>query len=476
MVNHNRIDKTTIQIILQPMNKLTLCQHDYRNYFISGLAGLMALSSSCANKNNDNIKPNFIIIFADDMGYGDLACYGHPSIKTPNLDKMAEEGIRLTSFYAAASVSTPSRAGLLTGRYPIRNAPNNFGPESKDGLPLTEITIADILDNEGYKTMAIGKWHLGHMPEYLPISRGFDAFYGLPYSNDMILPWCPWLTENHKLELYIDSVPIREIGFEQDNLTVDYTEKAIEFIRSSSTKPFFLYLAHSMPHLPVSTSGAFRGKSNAGLYGDVIQTIDWSTGEILNTLKDLGIDRNTMVIFASDNGPWHNLPERMLQRGVEPYHTGSTGPLRGAKGTTYEGGFRVPGIIRWPEQIPANQVSDGLATTIDLFATIVQIAGGTLPDDRTIDGNNILKFLKEEEETPTHRFFYHAGNRLEAVRIDNWKLRNTKSAGIELFDLQLDPAEKYNLAEKNPEIKERLLKEMLDFANETNAGTETDEN
>ena len=229
------------------------------------------------------------------------------------------------------SVLLPEPA-LLTGRYPIRNTPHNFGPESKNGIPEDEVTIADMLKEKGYKTMAIGKWHLGHMPAYLPTSNGFDDFYGLPYSNDMILPYCPWLSEKDTLYLYEGAKKSKVINHKQDKLTKNYTQKAIEFIQSNKDQPFFLYLAHSMPHLPISTSEEFLGKSKGGLYGDVIETIDWSMGEILNTLKEAGIDENTLVIFTSDNGPWHNLPERMIQREVETWHTGSKGLFRGAKG------------------------------------------------------------------------------------------------------------------------------------------------
>lgn len=438
-----------------------------RYYFIPVIFSLVTLILSC-NPSNDQ-PTNIIIVFADDLGYGDLSCYGHPNIKTAHLDKMAEEGMRFTSFYAASSVCTPSRAALLTGRYPIRNAPFNFGPESTNGLPLGEITLADILSENGYETKIIGKWHLGHQPDYLPTSRGFDSFYGLPYSNDMILPWCPWLTEKDTLFLYEDSKPVKEIGFEQQNLTIDYTEKAVEFITENKDKPFFLYFAHSMPHLPISTSKEFIGTSKSGLYGDVIETIDWSMGEIFSTLKGANIDENTIVIFTSDNGPWHNLPERMLQRGVESWHTGSTGLLRGAKATTYEGGFRVPAIIRWPGKIENSQVTDELVTTMDLFTTIIDIAGAKLPDDIIIDGINVYSLLKGEEYVSSEIFFYLKEATLQAVRKGDWKLRCTAAKGFELYNLSDDPSEKYNLADKHPDIVKELHQELIKFSEETKA-------
>ena len=424
---------------------------------------------SCESPQKEVKPTNIIIVFADDMGYGDLSCYGHPNIQTPHLDKMAEEGIRFTSFYAAASVCTPSRAALLTGRYPIRNAPHNFGPESKNGLPLEEITIANLLKDKGYATMAIGKWHLGHQPEYLPTSRGFDDFYGLPYSNDMILPWCPWLTEEHKLFLYEGSEAVEEIGFNQDELTVNYTNKATEFIRSHKDQPFFLYLAHSMPHLPISTSEEFRGKSKGGLYGDVIETMDWSMGQILLALKETDIDDQTIVVFTSDNGPWHNLPDRMVQQGVERWHSGSTGLLRGAKGTTYEGGFRVPAIVRWPNEIPANQVTNEVATTMDLFSTLANIGGADIPQEKQIDGQNINALFKGVDSGPFEKFFYLRGTNLQAIRKGNWKLRCTEAAGNELYDLDEDPSEKYNLAESKPELVNELYSELQKFSEETKA-------
>ena len=430
---------------------------------------LIELLFSCGSEKKNENPPNIIIIFADDMGYGDLSSYGHPNIKTARLDKMANEGIRFTSFYAAASVCSPSRAALLTGRHPIRHTPNNFGPDSKNGLPVNETSIAQILKNKGYNTMAIGKWHLGHHPEFLPTSRGFDSFYGLPYSNDMILPWCPWLNEDDKLFIYEDSKAIEEIGFDQENLTINYTNKATEFISNHQDKPFFLYLAHSMPHLPISTSEEFIGKSKGGLYGDVIETIDWSMGEIFQTLKETALDDNTIVIFTSDNGPWQNLPDRMLQNGVEETHAGSSGLLKGSKNTSYEGGFRVPAIIRWTKRIPEGIVSRELATTMDLFPTLIRLAGAEIPNDRVIDGRNIYSLLIGENIPSSDPFFYCRGVNLEAVRKGKWKLRHTKDTGFELYDLNIDPSEMYNLKESNQEVVLEMYKEMERFSKETGA-------
>jgi arylsulfatase A-like enzyme len=413
-------------------------------------------------------KPNVVLIFVDDMGYGDLGCYGHPNNKTPNIDNMADEGIRLTSFYAVAPVCTPSRAGLLTGRYPIRSIPTNCGPSSPEkGMPVSEITIANILKDAGYKTAAIGKWHLGQAKRYLPTSRGFDSFYGLPYSNDMILPWCPWLTEEDTLFMYENDKPAKVINDNQDNLIIDYTQKAVDFIKSQKDTPFFLYLAHAMPHMPISTSKEFRGKSDGGLYGDVVETLDWSVGEVLKTIKEQGLDKNTLVIFTSDNGPWLNLPERMLQKGIEPWHGGSAGLLRGSKATTYEGGFRVPGIVRWPGQIPPKQISSGIANTMDLYATIAKVTGAKLPADRPIDGNNIMPFLKGQTKSPTQKLYYFNGTKAEGIRKGDWKLRVTETDGIQLFNLKNDAGENYNVTEYHQEIIEELYNNLKDFAEKT---------
>lgn len=412
-------------------------------------------------------RPNFIILFADDMGYGDLGCFGNPVIRTPHLDRMAAEGTRFTSFYAAAPVCTPSRAGLLTGRNPIRaGQPNNTGPETKGGLPLSEVLLPQVLKPLGYRTMAIGKWHLGYQPrEYLPTSRGFDHWFGLPYSNDMIPPW---VKTDVPLRLYRDTEPVEESP-KQEDLTERYTEEAVKFIQGAGKNPFFLYLPYAMPHLPVSAS-SMSGKSRGGLYGDVIETIDWSAGRILATLKQQGIDSNTMVVFCSDNGPWHNLPPRMLAKGVEPWHTGTKNLLRGAKGTSYEGGPRVPGIARWPGVIREGEVSMDPASTLDLFPTVANAAGAKIPADRAYDGYDLLPYLRGGAPAPRNEFYYVVGNVVEAVREGPWKYRRGQSGGsngeAELFHLDWDPAEQYNLAGRHPELAARLGEKLKKYAEE----------
>jgi uncharacterized sulfatase len=421
--------------------------------------------------------PNFVLLFADDMGYGDLACYGHPTLRTPNLDGMAEQGVRFTSFYAAAPFCTPSRAGLLTGRYPVRaGQPNNLGPDSKGGLPLSEQTLAEVLKKRGYRTAAIGKWHLGHDPrDYLPTSRGFDQYLGLLYSNDMIRPW---VKTSKPLELYRDARPI-EHPVDQSTLTERYTEEAVRFIRSAGQRPFFLYLPYAMPHLPISASARFRGRSRAGLYGDVIETLDWSAGEILKTLREQGVDENTMVVFTTDNGPWLNLPDRMLQQGNEPWHAGTKNLLRGSKGGTYEGGIRVPCIVRWPGVIPARRVNADIACTLDLFMTIAKAAGAPLVEDRVYDGLDLLPLMQGKAKPPRETFYYFRGRFLEAVREGSWKCRFARDARddlkpadpitAELFDLDVDPAEQFNLYSRNRDVGDRLLAKLRTFAGELKA-------
>lgn len=407
-------------------------------------------------------RPNFVILFADDLGYGDLGCYGHPSIRTPHLDLMAAEGTRFTSFYAAAAVCTPSRAGLLTGRNPIRaGQPNNTGPETVGGLPLTEVLLPQVLKPLGYRTMAIGKWHLGHQPEaQLPVRRGFDAWFGLPYSNDMIPPW---VKTTVPLRLYQDAKAVEESP-DQTKLTERYTQEAVKFIEASR-EPFFLYLPYAMPHLPVSSS-SFQGKSRNGAYGDAVETIDWSAGEILATLAKNGLDRNTMVVFCSDNGPWHDLPARMLANGVERWHTGTKGPLRGAKGTSYEGGPRVPGIVRWPGMVQAGMVIMDMASTLDLFPTVVSAAGGAMPKDRVYDGVDLMATLRGEKASPRREYFYVLGNRVEAVREGPWKFRMASAGVKELYHLEQDPGEMYNRMGTEGALAGRLEKRMREYAGE----------
>jgi arylsulfatase A-like enzyme len=450
-----------------------------RGFLAAGAGALAALTEARAARR----RPNFVILFADDMGYGDLACYGHPNIRTPNLDRMAAEGARFTSFYAAAPVCTPSRVGILTGRYPARaGLPNNLGPNSKGGLPLSEILLPQLLKPLGYKTMAIGKWHIGHNPkEYLPTARGFDHFLGLPYSNDMIPPW---VKTDAPLRLIRDGEPVETVT-DQSGLTELYTREALSFIRSAGSNPFFLYLPYSMPHLPVSTGARFRGRSRAGLYGDVIETIDWSVGEILALLKKQGVDGDTMVLFASDNGPWHNLPKRMLQKGVEPWHTGVKGLLRGAKGTTYEGGPRVPGIFRWPGVVAPRQTISDMASTLDVLPTIAAAAGAKLPTDRVYDGFDLMGVLRGQAKSPRTTYHYYRGAVLEAIREGSWKFRyarqpvsedEAKAAEAipprpELYNLDYDPAEQYDVYERHREIGDRLREKMRAFAAELKTKT-----
>ncbi|MGH9341218.1 MAG: sulfatase family protein [Acidobacteriota bacterium] len=392
-----------------------------------------------------------------------MGSFGHPTIRTLNLDRMAFEGIRLTSFYAAPSCS-PSRAALLTGRYPVRSGISRvLGPDSDRGLPPSEVTLAERLKSRNYRTVAIGKWHLGTEEEYLPTSNGFDEYFGLLYSNDM---QPPWVQTERPLKLYRNSEPV---GYpvNQATLTERYTEEAIKFIRDAQDQPFFLYLPYTMPHVPISVSERFAGQSRNGLYGDVIETIDWSVGQILQALKQEGLDENTLVVFTSDNGPWLNMPERMFGEGiVKPWHAGSPGPLRGWKGTTYEGGMRVPFIARWPNRIPAGQTSAEPTSVMDLYATFLSLAGAQIPQDRPVDGRDITPLLTEGAASPHQALYYFSGELLEGVREGPWKLRIARDSALELFNLEVDPSERYNLAGQNPEIVTRLRSRMEAFAEE----------
>ena len=424
-------------------------------------------------ESNQADLPNFVIVFTDDLGYGDLGAYGHPTIHTPNLDRMAQEGMKFTQFYSAASVCTPSRAALLTGRLPIRSGMTSDArrvlfPDSKYGIPTEEITLAEALKAKGYATGAVGKWHLGHHAQYLPTKNGFDLYYGIPYSNDMdrvvggewLEPFWEPKPEYWNVPLMRDE-EIVERPADQFTITRRYTEEAVQFIRDHKREPFFLYLAHSMPHTPLFTDEAFSEVSRRGLYGDVIEEIDWSVGQIMYTLRAEGLTENTLVFFTSDNGPWL----------IFDTHGGSAGLLRGGKGMTWEGGMRVPGLAWWPGTIPAGSVQMNVASTLDLFPTALTMAGINLPADRIIDGKNLLSMIKGDANEAVHdTYFFYRGTRIYAVRKGPWKAHfmteweyteDNEYAEHDpplLFHLDHDPSEQYNVAEDHPDVITEIKK------------------
>ncbi len=428
---------------------------------------LMLLAPVTLGAQEKKRPPNVIIIYADDMGYGDLGCFGNTKIKTPHLDLMAKQGSRFTSFYVTQAVCSASRAALMTGKYSNRaGILGALGPASKNGLARAHTTIAEMLKTLGYATSMIGKWHLGHLPEYLPTRRGFDEFYGLPYSNDM---WPKHPTTKFPDLPLIQGEKTIEFNPDQTKLTTSYTERAVQFIKKNKDQPFFLYLAHNMPHVPLFVSDRHKGKSAAGLYGDVIEELDWSVGQILRTLQELGIDEDTLVIFTSDNGPW-------LSYGN---HSGSAGLLREGKGTAWEGGVRVPFIARWPGRIPPDRTQPEPAMTIDLLPTIARLTGAKLPQGK-LDGKDISPLLLGEKnaKSPHEAYYFYWSTELHAVRSGSWKLyfprtyrsmignepgkdgtpglyKNVK-AGLELFNLDTDLSEKTNIVAGYPEVVRRL--------------------
>lgn len=434
-------------------------------HLVVGLIGL-AFNAPAASAE----PPNIILIFCDDLGYGDLQSYGHPSIRTPNLDRMAAEGTRFTDFYVAASVCTPSRAALLTGRLPVRSGMCSdtrrvLFPDSAGGLPVEELTIPEVLKPRGYATALIGKWHLGHLPQFSPLQHGFDQRFGLPYSNDMDgAPGAPrGAVKRLDAEIEWWNVPllredeIVERPAKQATLTRRYTEEALAFIRTNRERPFFLYLPHTMPHTPLFRSPKFAGRSLRGVYGDVIEELDWSVGEILNTLRDLELAGRTLVFFTSDNGPWLTMDSA----------GGSAGLLREGKGSTWEGGMRVPAIAWWPEQVPAGRVTSELMSTLDLMPTFAELAGGSLPRDREYDGVDQTRLLLGKGTSRRDTMFFYRGTRIFAVRHGAWKAHYiTQSAygGDQpvihetplLFNVVQDPSERFDVAASHPEVIEEI--------------------
>ncbi|MFK7850120.1 MAG: sulfatase-like hydrolase/transferase [Akkermansiaceae bacterium] len=408
-------------------------------------------------------KPNVVILLADDMGYGDASSYGHPLIKTPRIDQLANEGIRLTSFVTGCWC-VPSRTQLMTGRYMPRVKFNGgTGSDGKGGLPDSELTLAEGLRDVGYSTHMVGKWHLGYkQKKFLPVNQGFDTWFGMAYSNDYMRPW---VKTDEPLGLYRGEEMV-EHPFDQNTITKRYTKEAISLIeKSDGSEPFFLYVAYSMPHLPLAVSDEGRGKSAAGFYGDVIEELDWSVGEIADALEKKGISENTMIVFMSDNGPWTEMPPRMLQKGNEKWHAGSTGLLRGAKASTYEGGPRVPAVIKWPKKIQSARVSPELVGMPDIYRTVLLQAGAELPD-HPLDGYDLTAFLSDSEAKSPRKSYYYFKGGLEAVRAGDWKLR-TKSGEPELFNLRTDPSERLNRAADLPEKVAELRALMEQMAEET---------
>ncbi len=427
--------------------------------------------------------PNVVLIFIDDMGYADIGPFGAHGYETPNLDRMAREGMKFTDFLVSSAVCSASRAALMTGCYHRRvGIAGALGPRSKIGIHSREMTIAELCRQKEYATACFGKWHLGHHPKFLPLQNGFDEYLGLPYSNDM-WPWHPRYAglpadAPERRKAYPD-LPLIDgntvidadvTGTDQEQLTTMYTERSVEFINRNKSRPFFLYVPHSMVHVPLYVSDKFKGKSGCGLFGDVVMEVDWSVGEILRAIERNDLDQNTLVIFTADNGPWLSYGE----------HAGSAKPLREGKGTEFEGGIREPTLMRWPGKIPAGSVCNELASTIDVLPTVAALIGGQLPEHK-IDGKDIrpLMFAQPEAKSPHDVLYcYYAGGELQAVRDRRWKLHfphgyrtlagrpggkdglpvnyETARIGLELFDLKNDVEESKNVAAENPDIVQRL--------------------
>lgn len=432
------------------------------------LLGAISVCTLCSASAAQD-KPNFIVFLTDDQGYNDVGCFGSPNIRTPNLDRMAQEGMRFTSAYVGSPVCGPSRSALMTGSYPMRIAePNNT--KALHTVPHTkELMIPEILKGAGYTSALIGKWHAGQtQTQGDPLSQGFDYFFGTPRFNGftkLIGDTTVRTPLMRNREVFIEKVQQKEM----DQLTTLYTEEAIKFMTDNREKPFFLLLSHNMPHVPLGVSDRFRGESQGGLYGDVIEELDWSLGEIQKTLKTLDLDKNTLLIFISDNGPWIE--------DVIGDHAGHADPLRGAKMKSWEGGPRVPCIMRWPGKIPAGKESDAIMTTMDLLPTFSQLAGTELPADLVIDGKDLAPLLTGNSAVSPHTYYYYyCYTHLQAIRDARWKLVLPRPAkpewmgwwarmidevkAIELYDLDADVAETNNVARQHPDVVARLMKQI----------------
>jgi arylsulfatase A-like enzyme len=436
----------------------------------TGLMGFFfLLLLSLSNCSQPERLPNFIIVFCDDLGYGDLGSFGHPTIRTPQLDRMAQEGQKWTNFYVGASVCTPSRAALLTGRLPIRSGMCSdkrrvLFPDSGGGIPSEEITIAEALKAKEYATACIGKWHLGHLSRFLPTKHGFDYYFGIPYSNDMdrteSAPAGRAAFRDPRVDYW--NVPLMrndeiiERPADQHTITKRYTEEACRFIREHQEQPFFVYLAHSMPHVPLFVSDEFVDKSRRGLFGDVIEEIDWSVGRVLETLEETNLERHTLVLFTSDNGPWLTFDEQ----------GGSAGLLRGGKGSTFEGGMREPTLFWGPGLVQPGVVMD-MGTTMDVLPTFLSLAGIELPQDRVLDGIDLTSTLRGITPSPRQVVFYYRGTRIHAVRKGPYKAHFITKSGYGpdeavvhdpplLYHLEHDPSERIDVADDYPDVLEEI--------------------
>ena len=462
-----------------------------RIILVSMLAGF-AVATTSAAETERAAKPNIVFIFADDLGYGDLGCYGAKDIRTPHIDRLAREGTRFTSFYVAQAVCTASRAALLTGCYANRvGMAGALNHTSNTGLSQSEKLLSELLKAQGYATAIYGKWHLGHREPFLPTRRGFDEWFGIPYSNDNG-PLHPVTRGIPSLPLY-ENEKVVELDPDQSQFTRRITERAVSFIERNKEKPFFLFVPHIMPHVPIFTSAKFKGTSGRGLYGDVVQELDWSVGEIMAALRKHGLDERTLVVFTSDNGPFLSYGE----------HAGSAGPLREGKLTAFSGGVDVPCVMRWPARVPAGRVTDELVTTMDLYVSFARLSGAALPSAK-IDGTDLTPFLLGEKGAKGREaFWFYSGEELQAVRVGDWKLHlpheyltvaaepgkggkpsnwenmkpqaievsgirgiasrhgyRVEKIGLALYDLKHDPGETRDVAGAHPEIVARLQTEV----------------